>query len=66
MWKEKIKHGMGKKKEKREREREKKKYTEGRNNRRLIFLLSIRDKQEISKFIFNAINCLMEHNDLLC
>ena len=64
MWKEKIKHYMEKKE--REREREKKKYTEGRNKRRLIFLLYIGDKQEISKFIFNAIHCLMEHNNLSC
>ena len=46
------------------KKREKKKHTEGENNRRLIFLLSIEDKQEILKLKFNTINCLMKHNNL--
>ena len=38
----------------------------GGKNGCLIFVLFVRDKQEILKLIFNAINCLMKHNNLLC
>ena len=61
MWKEKIKH------RKKKKEREKKTHTGGGGgNGCLIFLLSVGDLQEILKFIFNAINCLMKHNNLPC
>ena len=64
MWKEKIKHTKGKKRE----EREKKKHTEEekkkKKNRHLIFLLSVGDKRETLRLIFNTINCLMKHNNL--
>ena len=53
--------------EKREREKKRKrKHTQkgGGKNRCLIFLLSVGDKREILKLIFNTINCLMKHNNL--
>ena len=48
-------------------EKEKKMHTEGgEKNGPSICLLSVGDKHEILKFIFNAINCLMKHNNLSC
>ena len=58
MRKEKIKHGKGEKKENAHRR--------GKKNGRLIFHLLVGDKREILKLMFNAINCLMKHNNLSC
>ena len=47
--------------------KEKKTHTEeGKENGHLIFLLSVGDKWKILKLMFNTINCLMKHNNLLC
>ena len=52
-WKEKMKHGKGKKKS------ERKKCSQN-------FILPIGGKREILELIFNAINCLMKHYNLSC
>ena len=60
MMKEKIKHGK-------EKKRKEKTHTErGGENRHVIFLLSVGDKWETLKLTFNALNCLMKHNNLFC
>ena len=70
MWKEKIKHGKERKKEKKRERKEKENKThtqgQGKGNGRLICLLSIGDKWEILKLIFNTVNYLMKHNNLSC
>ena len=65
MWKEKIKHGKGKKGRDWEKKKEMKTHTEGKKKERTQFFLSLGDKWEILKLIFNMINSLMKHNNLL-
>ena len=60
----KIKHEKVKLKKKERKEKGNKTHTDGgKKNGYLIFLLSLDGKREISKLIFNAINCLMKHNN---
>ena len=54
-----------------EKKREKRKRKENAHRRKkkdgcLIFLLSLGFKREILKLMFNAINCSLKHNNLLC
>ena len=46
--------------------KEKKRKEAKKKNKSLIFLLSVGDKREILKLIFNTINYLMKHNNLSC
>ena len=49
------------------KKRERKKHTEGRKKEWVLnFCLSVGDTREILKLIFNKINCLMKHSNLLC
>ena len=52
----------GKKKEREEKEKKKRTQKGGGKN----FILPVGGKQEILELIFNAINCLMKHNNLSC
>ena len=51
--------------ERKKREIKKGKRTQrGKKKRCFIFLLSVGDKSEILKLIFNTINCFMKHKNL--
>ena len=62
MWKEKIKHEKEKKK-RYKKEKENKMHTQRERKNSII---SVGDKPEILKLIFNTINCLMKQNNLSC
>ena len=62
MWKEKIKHGKEKKKRKEKAHRRRKKE---RALNFFFFLISVGDKREVLKLLFNSINRLMKHFHLL-
>ena len=64
--KNKTRAGKKKKKERKEREERKRKENARRRGGGKIFILPVGGKREILELIFNAINCLMKHNNLSC